>query len=83
MEISDKTMIKLVAGSLTVAITAMLLIRNEKKDNSNYQILSGNGKTYYVDTFQIVNKGVMFDDIYGRKVIVMGNIDIEYKKKDK
>jgi hypothetical protein len=83
MEISEKTALKLSAFTIAIAIILVLSTRNEKKDNANYQILSGNGRTYYADTFRIVERGLMFDDIYGRKVILTGNVDIEYKKKDK
>jgi hypothetical protein len=27
-------------------------------------------------------KGIVFDDIYGKKIILMGNIDIQYKNND-
>jgi hypothetical protein len=83
MEISKKTSLKLAGLTLVIAIILVLVTRNEKRDNANYQIMSGNGKTYYADTFRMVGRGLMFDDIYGRKVILTGNVDIEYKKKDK
>jgi hypothetical protein len=83
MEISEKTIMKLVGTMLVIAITVVLLIRNGKTDKANYQIISGNGKIYYADTFRMMGRGLMFDDIYGRKVILTGNVDIEYKKKDK
>jgi hypothetical protein len=83
MEISEKTSLKLAGLTLVIAIILVLVTRNEKKDNANYEIRSGNGKTYYADTFRMVGRGLMFDDVYGRKVILTGNIDIEYRKKDK
>jgi hypothetical protein len=47
-----------------------------------YTIVSGNDRTYYTQTFRMYGKGIVFDDIYGKKIILMGNIDIQYKNND-
>lgn len=76
--------LKVIVGIVMVlSIIAVLTSRNNKSDNATYQIVSGNGRTYYADTFRMVGRGLIFDDVYGRKVILTGNVDIEYRKKDK
>ena len=83
MEISNSTYYKIIGIVLVLAITAVLTSHNIKRDNATYQIMSGNGRTYYANTFRMVGRGLMFDDVDGKKIILTGNIDIEYIKKDK
>ena len=83
MEISNFRLKVMVGIVMVLSIIAVLTSHNNKSDDANYQIVSGNGRTYYADTFRMVGRGLMFDDVYGRKIILTGNVDIEYKKKDK
>ena len=83
MEISNFRL-KIMLGIVVVlGMIGVLTSHNNKPHDANYQIVSGNGRTYYADTFRMVGRGLMFDDVYGKKIILTGNIDIEYKKKDK
>ena len=76
--------LKIMLGIVVVlGMIGVLTSHNNKSHDANYQIISGNGKTYYANTFRMVGRGLMFDDIYGKKIILTGNVDIEYKKKDK
>ena len=83
MEISNFRLKIMVGIVIVLGIIGVLTSHNIKRDNATYQIVSGNGRTYYADTFRMVGRGLMFDDVYGRKIILTGNIDIEYRKKDK
>jgi hypothetical protein len=83
MEISNFRLKVMIGIVVVLGIIGVLTSRNNKSNDANYQIVSGNGRTYYADTFRMVGRGLMFDDVYGRKVILTGNIDIEYRKKDK
>jgi hypothetical protein len=67
-------------GVAALVILSFTFIGNDKKDNATYRIESGNERVYYADTFRMFGKGIMFDDIYGKKIILTGNIDIEYIK---
>jgi hypothetical protein len=83
MEISNFRL-KIMLGIVVVlGMIGVLTSHNNKSYDANYQIVSGNGRTYYADTFRMVGRGLMFDDVYGKKIILTGNIDIEYRKKDK
>jgi hypothetical protein len=80
-EINFKYLGKLIVAS-TIIVMFLLWISNDgKRDNANYTIVSGNDRTYYTNTFRMFGKGIIFDDVYGKKVILMGNIDIQYKNK--
>jgi hypothetical protein len=78
-EINFKYLGKLILAS-TIIVTFLLWIsKDTKRDEAKYTIVSGNEKTYYAQTFRMVGRGIIFDDVYGKKVILMGNIDIQYK----
>ncbi len=62
--------------SIVVALTFAI---PGKKDKAKYEITSENGKRYYANSFRIYGKGVMFDDVYGRTVIVQGDLEIVAK----
>jgi len=47
-----------------------------KKDKATYEITSENGKRYYANSFRVYGRGIVFDDVYGRKVIVQGDLEI-------
>ena len=51
-----------------------------KTDKAKYEITSENGKRYYANSFRIYGKGIVFDDVYGRTVIVQGDLEIVAKK---
>jgi hypothetical protein len=51
-----------------------------KRDKAKYEITSENGKRYYTNQFRIYGKGIVFDDVYGRTVIVQGDLEIVAKK---
>ena len=81
-EINFKYLGKLILAS-TIIVTFLLWVSSDtKRDNAKYTIVSGNEKTYYAQTFRMVGRGIIFDDVYGKKVILMGNIDIQYKNTD-
>ncbi len=63
--------------SIVVALTFAI---PGKKDKAKYEITSENGKRYYTNSFRIYGKGIMFDDVYGRTVIVQGDLEIVGKK---
>ena len=67
--------------SLVILGPTMLLLTSADKRNATYEIVSGNNKIYYANTFRMIGKGIMFDDIDGKKIILTGDIDIEYIKK--
>ena len=80
-EINFKYLGKLIVAS-TIIVTFLLWIsKDSKRDNATYTIVSGNDRTYYAQTFRMMGKGIVFDDVYGKKIILMGNIDIQYKNK--
>ncbi len=57
----------LLIASIVVALTFAI---PGKSDKAKYEITSENGKRYYANSFRIYGKGIMFDDVYGRTVIV-------------
>jgi hypothetical protein len=67
-------------GVAGLVILSFTFIGNDKEDNATYRIESGNERVYYADTFRMFGKGIMFDDVHGKKIILTGNIDIEYIK---
>ena len=67
--------------SLVILGPTMLWLTSADKRNATYEIVSGNNKIYYANTFRMIGKGIMFDDIDGKKIILTGDIDIEYIKK--
>ena len=83
-----KDSLKLFIGVVVVFIGMIGLIRytigkiNEKYDNATYRIESGNEKIYYANTFRMYGRGITFDSVDGKKIILTGDIDIEYIKKE-
>ena len=67
----------LVIMSFVVALTFAI---PGKKDKAKYEITSENGKRYYTNSFRIYGRGIMFDDVYGRTVMVQGDLEIVGKK---
>ncbi len=70
----------LLIASIVVALTFAI---PGKSDKAKYEITSENGKRYYANSFRIYGKGIMFDDVYGRTVIVQGDLEIVGKKDEK
>jgi hypothetical protein len=69
-------------GALVVAsiVLAVSFAIPGKGDKAKYEITSENGKRYYANSFRIYGKGIVFDDVYGRTVIVQGDLEIIAKK---
>lgn len=81
-EINFKYLGKLSLASAIIVTFLLWVSKDTKRDDAKYTIVSGNEKTYYAQTFRMVGRGIMFDDVYGKKVILMGNIDIQYKNNE-
>jgi hypothetical protein len=69
----------IIATTLATIIGAII---PSKSDNALYTIISENGKTYYSNEFRVYGKGVVFTDVYGKTVIIQGDLEI-VKKADK
>jgi hypothetical protein len=67
----------LVAMSMAVALAFAI---PGKTDKAKYEITSENGKRYYANSFRVYGRGIVFDDVYGRKVMVQGDLEIIAKK---
>jgi len=67
----------LVIASIVVAVGFAV---PGKTDKAKYEITSENGKRYYANSFRIYGRGIIFDDVYGRKVMVQGDLEIIAKK---
>ncbi len=80
-EIDFKYLGKLIVASTIIVMFLLWISKDSKRDNATYTIVSGNDRTYYAQTFRMCGKGIIFDDVYGKKIILMGNLDIQYTKK--
>ena len=69
-------------GALVVMsmIAALTFAIPDKTDKAKYEITSENGKRYYANSFRVYGRGIVFDDVYGRKVMVQGDLEIIAKK---
>lgn len=77
------TKIQLLSLTLIVSlpiIAILSLLVKSKADMAMYKITTGNNQSYYSNSFRMLGKGIMFDDVYGKSIILVGNIDIEYRK---
>ena len=54
-----------------------------KKDDATYTIVSENGTEYYSNEFRIYGKGITFTDVYGKTVIIQGDIEIVKNNQNK
>ena len=54
-----------------------------KKDTATYTIVSENGTEYYSNEFRIYGKGITFTDVYGKTVIIQGDIEIVKNNQNK
>ncbi len=76
--------------SLLVALVISVLLATiigavipSKSDDATYTIISENGKTYYSNEFRIWGKGIVFTDVYGKVVIIQGDLEIVKKPEKK
>ena len=63
---------------LIVGLSSMLI--STKSDKAKYMITTDNGKVYYTNSFRMAGRGIIFEDVYGKSLILVGNLDIEYRK---
>lgn len=79
--VTFKSILAMVGGLVIISIVVALgFAVPGKKDKAKYEITSENGKRYYTNEFRIYGKGVIFDDVFGRQVIVQGDLEIVAKK---
>lgn len=79
--ITFKSILAMIGGLVIVSIVVALgFAVPGKKDKAKYEITSENGKRYYANQFRVYGRGIMFDDVYGRTVIVQGDLEIVAKK---
>jgi hypothetical protein len=76
-----------VSGFVMIIVGAIVgliftFISESKNDTAAYRIESGNDKIYYANTFRMYGRGITFDSVDGKKIILTGDIDIEYIKKE-
>ena len=69
-------------GALVVMsmVAALSFAIPGKTDKAKYEITSENGKRYYANSFRVYGRGIVFDDVYGRKIMVQGDLEIIAKK---
>lgn len=79
--VTFKSILAMVGGLVIISIAVALgFAVPGKKDKAKYEITSENGKRYYTNEFRIYGRGVIFDDVFGRQVIVQGDLEIVAKK---
>ncbi len=66
----------IIATTLATIIGAVI---PSKSDDATYTIISENGKTYYANEFRVWGKGIVFTDVYGKVVIIQGDLEIVKK----
>ena len=69
------TLVQVIVLSSLIGIIVGAVIPS-KKDNATYTIISEKGTEYYSNEFRIYGKGITFTDIYGKTVIIQGDIEI-------
>jgi hypothetical protein len=77
--------LKLLVISFVVSVTFIGIVGAivpAKSDHALYTIISENGKTYYSNEFRVYGRGIVFTDVYGKTVIIQGDLEI-VKKADK
>ncbi len=67
--------------AVVATLTLLSFIMN-REPKATYKITSENGKTYYSNTFRIYGRGIVFDDIQGRTIIVQGDLEIVKQTKN-
>jgi hypothetical protein len=76
------TLVKVIIISSLLGIIIGAVIPS-KSDNALYTIISENGKTYYSNEFRVYGRGVVFTDVYGKTVIIQGDLEIVKKPEKK
>lgn len=77
--------LKLLIISFVVSMTFIAIVGAivpAKSDHALYTIISENGKTYYSNEFRVYGRGIVFTDVYGKTIIIQGDLEI-VKKADK
>jgi hypothetical protein len=74
-------LVSIVLGSLFAIIVSAVI--PSKSDDATYTIISENGETYYSNEFRIWGKGIVFTDVYGKVVIIQGDLEIVKKPEKK
>lgn len=74
---NDFKVIGIAACLLFILMMCGVFFSNDKSDNAVYRIIGGNERVYYANTFRCSGRWIVFDDVYGKKIILTGNIDIE------
>jgi hypothetical protein len=70
-------LVKITLVFVTVIMVAVLLTPRPKP--AKYTIYSTR-RVYHADTFRIYGRGVIFDDVDGKSIILQGEIDIVANK---
>jgi hypothetical protein len=65
-----------------LVIGLLSMVMNNKSSKATYRISSEKGKTYYSNSFRVYGRGIIFDDINGRTVIVQGDLEIVKQTKN-
>ena len=76
------TLVQVVVLSSLIGIIVGAVIPS-KKDNATYTIISEKGTEYYSNEFRIYGKGITFTDVYGKTVIIQGDIEIVKNNQNK
>jgi hypothetical protein len=72
--------ILIISSILGIIIGAVI---PSKSDNATYTIISENGEKYYSNEFRVYGRGVVFTDVYGKTVIIQGDLEIVKKAEKK
>jgi hypothetical protein len=76
------TLVKVIIISSLLGIIIGAVIP-KKSDNALYTIISENGQKYYSNEFRMYGKGIVFTDVYGKIVIIQGDLEIIKKPENK
>jgi len=76
------TLVKVIIISSLLGIIIGAVIP-KKSDNALYTIISENGQKYYSNEFRMYGKGIVFTDVYGKTVIIQGDLEIIKKPENK
>ena len=82
----ENTNLKILATSFVIAVTFLTIIGaviQANADKALYTIVSENGTTYYSNEFRMYGKGIVFTDVYGKTVIIQGDLEIVKKPEKK
>jgi hypothetical protein len=77
--------LKLLVISFVISVVFVSIVGAivpSKSDQALYTIISENGEKYYSNEFRMYGKGIVFTDVYGKMVIIQGDLEI-VKKADK